>query len=55
MCLRVKNEVVSSWAHFDVFGCHFRERNEQVTIRANPSLDKKSMDFGPEKNVINIP
>ena len=22
--------------------------NEQVTIRANPSLDKKSMDFGPE-------
>ena len=23
--------------------------NEQVTIRANPSLDKKSMDFGPEK------
>ena len=25
--------------------------NEQVTIRANPSLDKKSMDLGPEKTI----
>ena len=27
----------------------FNGFNEHVTIRPSPSLDKKSMDFGPEK------